>query len=1340
MDTDRSDASDARFEELVCAYIERINAGEVVDAALIEREEPELAAALLVELDTFFDLDLERKVGRPIRTLGDFELLGEIGRGGMGVVYEAWQNSMNRRVALKVLPGAVASDRRAFARFVREAQVAGSIHHPNVVPVYGLGLEAESPYYSMEIVDGRTLASMLARARDEAGEPGGMGRRLAALRESILAIAPNADGSSDSSGRSTVRVAAGIEERFERAVAACFAGVAEGLHDAHQRGIVHRDLKPSNLILDVGGRLRVLDFGLARLEGHESLTLTEAVVGTPRYMSPEQARAKREPIDHRTDVYSLGATMYETLTTRPPFVGKTNQDTLSQILQREPAALRSLVPGTSRDIETIVLKCLAKEPRDRYGTAEALAQDLRRFARGEPIEARPMPAFERWLRRARRQRLRIAAWAAVALLVVVAIVLGGLLWTRQREADLVRYRELVEQGMVGIEVGMLTVPGEEGEGELLSLGIGRGGEAARHRTRDGSLYHARGSVERAVGDLERAADLLSRRPEAWLHLSRGLRVLGRSEESREALARALDVTPEFLPALLYRARLLREDDGELAADALLRQISVGLGADGWQREWLDAHRAALELDWDEADRLWSELLASRPAAAFIGFDIALRLKRGRVALRRGERRRALRDFAVVREGARGTLGPSLLLAKAYYLDEEPREARCVLDELLALDASAENALAVVALELYHGAVEDARRTAEAIVDPGARAAALARVACREWDTAGVEAEVERAFAAGYREPWLYELLGEVLVKTHRADEARELTEEGLRRYPENHILQGRLHRTLYFLCEYEEMISRSRSDGFPYYRLGRLDDAIRVCDEQVVRTPRRIVSWLCRANCRVVQGELQSAIADYARVAALDPEWSVHNLLPRVYSPLTRPLFEPWWEDYQRAFGGAARRGSRDPFFPGFRAVALARKAEPDLDLALELAREAVALAGGRSSEMYRYLGDVHAARGELDLAVRALERADELPGDWSAACEDLRRCRQQLFPRLASCASIDAFISGAAPWTGASVDANIDRIRGAFDGPNDGDGEDRANRARYLEACLLERGGRLEEAVRTLEDLISGGPIEEVTVLRLARLLGRTGRRNAALRLLEERCLADPTGAVEPWGEWMRLATAAPSLETREIMARLLSLEPASGAQSTVEEAGVPGSRGIGADVLGVVRGLSQDGALRINCGGREYRDSGGRVWAADRFHDGGAGYGYRQPALTNSMERVLYHDHRGWREGVWRNAGYRIPVPSGRYAVVLHFCLVSRGPHKWRFGVAVEGRTVREAMEPGRDPGFATAFTERCEVSVRDGLLEIGFEQQNAGPPDHRMFVNALEIIPLEGDERDD
>jgi predicted Ser/Thr protein kinase len=337
----------------------------------------------------------------PVQSIpAGYEVLGELGRGGMGVVYKARHIPLNRLVALKmILAGAHAGPEQR-ARFKREAEAVARLQHPNVVQVYDVGEQNGLPFFSLEFVEGGSLNRKLAGAPQPA-------RPAAALVETL----------------------------------------ARAMHVAHQRGIVHRDLTSANVLLTAEGAPKITDFGLAKMLAGEGgvHTQTDAILGTPSYMAPEQASGKGE-VGPATDVYALGAVLYEMLTGRPPFRAATALDTVAQVVSEEPIAPRLLQSGVPRDLETICLKCLEKEPARRYGSAAALADDCAAFLRGEPIAARPVGRAERLWRWARRNRavaglltalvlVTVAGFAGVVSLLVLAVQRGDLAEANFKAAD-----------------------------------------------------------------------------------------------------------------------------------------------------------------------------------------------------------------------------------------------------------------------------------------------------------------------------------------------------------------------------------------------------------------------------------------------------------------------------------------------------------------------------------------------------------------------------------------------------------------------------------------------------------------------------------------------------------------------------------------------------------------------------------------------------------------------------------------------------------------------------------------------------------------------------------------
>jgi tRNA A-37 threonylcarbamoyl transferase component Bud32 len=313
------------------------------------------------------------------RSFGDYELLAEIARGGMGVVYKARQISLNRIVALKMILAGQLASAAEVQRFHTEAEAIASLDHPHIVPVYEVGEQQGRHYFSMKLIEGGSLREHLPHLVHD-----------------------------------------------PRAAVGLLAEVARGVHHAHQRGLLHRDLKPANILLDKEGNPYVTDFGLARrVEGGSGLTQSGVIVGTPSYMAPEQADGKKG-VTTAVDVYALGAILYELLTGRPPFRAETPLETVLQVLEQEPEPPRAVNANVDRDLELICLKCLAKDPQQRYASADALAEDLGHWRMGEPVSVRP-PGLATVLRLWLRQSFGAAGWT-VPVGLGSGLVLSAAVW------------------------------------------------------------------------------------------------------------------------------------------------------------------------------------------------------------------------------------------------------------------------------------------------------------------------------------------------------------------------------------------------------------------------------------------------------------------------------------------------------------------------------------------------------------------------------------------------------------------------------------------------------------------------------------------------------------------------------------------------------------------------------------------------------------------------------------------------------------------------------------------------------------------------------------------------
>jgi WD40 repeat protein/Tfp pilus assembly protein PilF len=411
-------------------------------------------------------------VATRLQRLGDYRILREIGRGGMGVVYEAEQESLGRRVALKVLSAGALVDPQQVRRFEREAKAAAKLHHTNIVPVFGVGHQNGHHYYVMQFIAGLGLDLVLEdlrrlrRAKSEAAPAdaaaAAVGPTAAEVARSLLTgqfaaegpiplgltltapaaseaaacappLAPAARPAANPSsvalpGSSELSAMSDSDRRYYQSVAHIGVQVAEALEYANRQGVLHRDIKPSNLLLDNRGNVWVADFGLAKTSNTDDLTHTGDILGTIRYMAPERFRGK---CDARSDVYSLGLTLYELVALRPAYEASDRHALMERVLHEEPERLKKLAPSVPRDLETIIAKASARDPAGRYATAAALAEDLKRFVEDRPIRARRASAAERLARWCRRNK-RLAAAIGLAAGALLAAVILSLLYAREQ--------------------------------------------------------------------------------------------------------------------------------------------------------------------------------------------------------------------------------------------------------------------------------------------------------------------------------------------------------------------------------------------------------------------------------------------------------------------------------------------------------------------------------------------------------------------------------------------------------------------------------------------------------------------------------------------------------------------------------------------------------------------------------------------------------------------------------------------------------------------------------------------------------------------------------------------
>jgi eukaryotic-like serine/threonine-protein kinase len=566
--------------------------------------------------------------GTDLPRIPGYQVEALLGRGGMGVVFRARHLRLNRLVALKmVLAGAYAGPQER-ERFLREAEAVAGLRHPNVVQIYDIGDADGRPYFTMEHVEGGSLAERLPGTPQPARE-----------------------------------------------AAALVAALAGATHAAHEGGIVHRDLKPANVLLTADGTPKITDFGLARrFEQGTGLTRTGAPVGTPSYMAPEQAAGKAKEVGPAADVWALGAILYELLTGRPPFQGETSTETVQLVMYQDPVPPSRLNPKVPRDLETICLKCLHKEPPRRYPSAAALAEDVGRFLQGEAITARPEGRLERFARGVRR-RPALAVGLAGGLLLAAALVGGGL-WVWAERAAAARARERLDSldrarrdqelaaRLDEIQLNRAALVGVRSDWRSSRARADREYEAEFRRAGFGEVHDdpgavagrvrasaVRGALVAALDDWSVCAADGDRRRHAWLlevakradRDAAGARDRLRDPAAWQGRARLTELAETALAARAS-ARLLvaiGETLGDSGADVVpfLMRVRKAHPGDFWANFMLGVALCAQRKDSGEAIRYYQAAVALRPtvAIAYHNLGVALLVHPGRIGLPLGRR-------------------------------------------------------------------------------------------------------------------------------------------------------------------------------------------------------------------------------------------------------------------------------------------------------------------------------------------------------------------------------------------------------------------------------------------------------------------------------------------------------------------------------------------------------------------------------------------------------------------------------------------------------------------------------------------------------------------------------
>jgi tetratricopeptide (TPR) repeat protein len=982
--------------------------------------------------------------------LGDYRIIREVGRGGMGIVYEAEQVSLRRKVALKVLPFAAVLDKKMVQRFRNEAHAAAQLHHTNIVPVYSVGCEGGVHYYAMQYIEGQALDATLCELHRYSGREsvesmsstfslaqafkdlaaGQLPSRLSSRwqPEAEEAPSPPKREPSATSGSARLLEMASTKSTKSRQYCRCVASLAiqaaEALQHAHELGVVHRDIKPSNMLLDERGNLWITDFGLARVKGSPGLTLSGDLLGTLRYMSPEQALAKRMMIDHRTDIYSLGVTLYELLTLRPVFRGRDREEVLRQIAFEEPRAPRRENSAVPAELQTVVLKAMEKNPENRYGSAQDLADDLRRFLEDKPIVARRPKFFKRAAKWCRRRKALVAATATI---ILCSLTVAVLLFTEYRRAKWAEYVDKVNSAVVKLAFNPPKKRPTRTQIQSLSSVIQAEGVVAEVVEPEPSVADP---ISGAITELEQAVRLYPHQPDAHYHLARALKRRGQIPDALDELSRC---GKGFPPATTLE-RAIRLNAPANGKGQPSQEVGLSRGEVGWEATWLEAHEATAGRRWQDAGVAHGKLIAqieAKTVEPYVGMLLEVRLGRARARLEAEDFHGALLDLGAAQALLPGLVEPGILVGLIYHrmgklesveqeferlwapprdLDEvagKVTDFYCDLDEyekgLAWARKIQENSLRetyVASCLTSLGRLDEAIKSSRKAIafDPtfawahNTLGSALRTMGDLEGAIAAYReaVRVDPRFAAGH------ENLGIALTDKHDLDAAIAAHKESIRLHPDCALAHASFGFALHKKADLDAAIAAFkeaiRLDGklawvYDYLGLslsekGDLGAAIAAWNEAIHIDPRIASAPYNLGRALREIGDLDAAV-DALRVAIhADP------CLVEAQSDLGNALQAMGNEEAAIA---AYREAIRlDASFAGAHTdLGLALAAKGDLDGAITADREAIRL-DAKSALPHINLGVALEAKGELDAAMAEYEEAIRLDPKSASAQNNL--------------------------------------------------------------------------------------------------------------------------------------------------------------------------------------------------------------------------------------------------------------------------------------------------------------------------------------------------------------